>query len=156
MIKKSFLLLSVVLFLFSCDKNADSESIYVKDIAELNTAISNVSPGDEIVMANGDWNDVEIRFVGYGTEKQPITLKAETAGKVVIKGKSDLKLGGEYLVVNGLYFTDGWSPSEAVIEFAINEDTVANHSSIINCVILDFNKPQRNLTDLWVQVQGTP
>ena len=154
MIQKSSFVISVLLLLFSCGENSDSKSIYVKDIVELNEAFVKAAPGDEIVMANGDWNDVEIRFVGYGTEKQPITLKAETAGDVVIKGKSDLKLGGEYLVVNGLYFTDGYSPSDAVIEFSINQDTVANHSSIINCVILDYNKPQRNLTDLWVQFNG--
>ena len=154
MIQKSSFVISVLLLLFSCGENSDSKSIYVKDIVELNEAFVKAAPGDEIVMANGDWNDVEIRFVGYGTEKEPITLKAETAGDVVIKGKSDLKLGGEYLVVNGLYFTDGWSPSDAVIEFSINQDTVANHSSIINCVILDYNKPQRNLTDLWVQFNG--
>ncbi|MGB5666912.1 MAG: chondroitinase-B domain-containing protein, partial [Maribacter sp.] len=154
MMQKSFLVISAFLLLFSCGENSDPKGIYVKNIVELNEALAKAAPGDEIVMANGDWNDVEIRFVGYGTEKQPITLKAETAGDVVIKGKSDLKLGGEYLVVNGLYFTDGSSPSEAVIQFAINQDTVANHSSIINCVILDYNKPQRNHTDLWVQFKG--
>lgn len=140
--------------LFSCGKNTTTKDIYVKDIAELNTAILNANAGDEIVMANGDWNDVEIRFVGYGTEKRPITLKAENPGKVFIKGKSDLKLGGEFLVVNGLYFSNGSSPSRAVIEFAINEDTVANHSRITNSVIFDYNKAQRNQTDLWVLLKG--
>jgi poly(beta-D-mannuronate) lyase len=126
----------------------------VNDIVELNAAISNANPGDEIVMANGDWNNVEIRFTGYGTEQQPITLKAETAGKVLIKGKSDLKLGGEYLVVNGLFFTEGSSPSQAVIEFAIGQDRVANHSKVTNSVILDYNKSQRNKQDLWVLFKG--
>ena len=154
MIKKSFLLLSAVLLLFSCAKNTGSKGIYVKDVVELDEALAKAVPGDEIVMANRDWNDVEIRFVGYGTEKQPITLKAETAGKVFVKGKSDLKLGGEHLVVNGLFFTEGSSPSRAVIEFAINQDTVANHSNITNCVILDYNKAQRNQSDLWILLKG--
>ncbi|MDC6352202.1 chondroitinase-B domain-containing protein [Zeaxanthinibacter sp. PT1] len=154
MIKKSFLLLSTVLLLFSCSVNPKSEGIYVNDIIELNDAISNASPGDEIIMANNEWSDVEIRFVGYGTEERPITLKAETPGKVVIKGKSDLKLGGEHLVVDGLYFMNGFSPSNAVIEFSISQDTVANHSKVTNCVILDYNKPQRNQTDLWVLFKG--
>lgn len=152
--KYSFLLISTVLLLFSCVDNSNQKSIYVNDIVELNEALKKASPGDVIVMANGDWNDVQIRFVGYGKENQPITLKAETAGKVYIKGKSDLKLGGEYLVVNGLYFTEGASPSQSVIEFAINQDTVANHSKITNSVILDYNKSQRNETDLWVQFKG--
>jgi len=154
MIQKSLFLISAVLLLISCGDNATKTGIYVKDIAELNAAIAKANPGDEIVMANGDWNDVEIKFVGYGTEKQLITLKAETSGDVIIGGKSDLKLGGEYLQVNGLFFTNGSSPSESVIEFAINQDTVANHSRITNCVILDYNKAQRNKQDLWVLLKG--
>lgn len=154
MMKNIFLVITTVLLLFSCSKNSNYKDVFVKDITELNVAIAKANPGDEIVMANGDWNDVQIRFIGNGKEKQLITLKAETAGKVIISGKSDLKLGGEYLVVNGLYFTNGSSPSESVIEFSINKDTVANHSRITNCVLVDFNKEQRNQTDLWVQLKG--
>ena len=148
------LVISIAFLFFSCGEKTITTGISVKDISELNKAIANAKPGDEIVMANGDWNDVQIKFVGYGEEKQPITLKAETPGKVLIKGKSDLKLGGEYLVVNGLFFTDGASPSNAVVEFAINKDTVANHSRLSQCVILDYNKSQRNQTDLWVLLKG--
>ena len=152
--KNSLLLIGAILLLFSRGKNSSNLDIYVKDITELNEAIDKASPGDEIVMANGDWNDVQIRFVGYGKEKQPITLRAETAGEVLISGKSDLKLGGEYLVVSGLYFTNGSSPSESVIEFAVNQDTVANHSRVTNSAILDYNQAQRDQTDLWVLFKG--
>ncbi|TMU56089.1 chondroitinase-B domain-containing protein [Flagellimonas algicola] len=154
MIQKSILIISAFLLLLACGERSTKVGIYVKDINELNAAIAQANPGDEIIMANGDWKDVQIRFVGYGNNKQPITLKAETPGKVRIVGKSDLKLGGEYLVVNGLYFTEGSSPTRAVIEFAINNDTVANHSRMTNCVILDYNKTQRNQSDLWVQFKG--
>ncbi|MDT0605479.1 chondroitinase-B domain-containing protein [Croceitalea rosinachiae] len=154
MIKKGLLVIGAALLLLSCGENPTKKSTYVKNITELNAAIKNAAPGDEIVMANGDWTDVEIRFIGYGNDKNPITLKAETAGEVIIKGKSDLKLGGEYLLVNGLYFTEGSSPTRSVIEFAINQDTVANHSSVRNCVVLDYNKGQRNQTDIWVQFKG--
>ncbi|MBM1105779.1 alginate lyase [Aurantibacter crassamenti] len=152
--KTSFLLLSTVLLLYSFSNNPKKKSLYVNDITELHEAIDNSGPGDEIIMANGEWNDIQIRFVGYGKENQPITLRAETAGKVIIGGKSDLKLGGEHLVVSGLYFLNGSSPSEAVIEFAINKDTVANHSQVTNSVILDFNKAQRNQKDFWVLFKG--
>jgi len=152
--KKDLLLIGLIFMVLSCSKVAENEKVYVKDITELNEAIKGVEPGDNIVMANGEWNDVEIRFVGYGTEDEPITLKAETAGEVIIGGKSDLKLGGEYLVVDGLYFKNGSSPSRSVIEFAINKDTVANYSKVTNSAIVDYNKPQRNQTDLWVQLKG--
>ncbi|KPM30545.1 Alginate lyase [Croceitalea dokdonensis DOKDO 023] len=152
--KKNLLIIYVIFTVLSCNKNAENEKVYVKDIAGLNEAIQRAKPGDDIVMANGEWNDVEIRFVGYGTEEQPISLKAETAGEVILSGKSDLKLGGDYLVVDGLKFSNGSSPSRAVIEFAMDKDTVANHSKVTNCVIVDYNKAQRNETDVWVQLKG--
>ncbi|MFD2588696.1 chondroitinase-B domain-containing protein [Croceitalea marina] len=152
--KYSFSLLSSLLLFISCTENIVKTGITVTNISELNEAIANVTPGDEIIMSNGDWNDIEIKFAGYGEKDRPITLKAETAGGVIIKGKSDLKLGGEYLIVDGLHFRDGASPSNAVIEFAIDKNTVANHSKLTNCVIEDFNKAQRNQTDLWVLLKG--
>ncbi|MBT9189135.1 chondroitinase-B domain-containing protein [Zobellia russellii] len=152
--KTNLLIISAALLFISFSQPPKQEGAYVKDIVELHKAIGNAGPGDEIIMANGDWNNVQIRFVGYGKENGPITLRAETAGKVVIGGKSDLKLGGDYLVVSGLNFVNGSSPSDAVIEFAISEDTVANHSRVTNSVILDFNKSQKNQTDLWVLFKG--
>ena len=94
MTKNICILISTALLLYSCGGNLNQKSSYVKDHLELNEALKNAGPGDEIVMADGDWEDVQIRFVGYGKKGQPITLRAETAGAVTIKGKSDLKLGG--------------------------------------------------------------
>ncbi|MDO6473380.1 chondroitinase-B domain-containing protein [Maribacter sp. 1_MG-2023] len=152
--KKYFILLASVFLLLSCSEESISNAITVNDITELNTAISEAKPGDDIVMANGDWKDVNIKFVAYGKEKNPITLRAETPGKVRITGTSDLKLAGDYLIVDGLHFTNGSSPSSAVIDFGISEDSVANHSKITNSAIIDFNKAQRNQTDLWVLFKG--
>jgi len=121
---------------------------------ELSEAITNARPGTEIVMANGEWNDIRIRFTAKGTENQPIILRAETSGKVLIQGQSDLKLAGEFLVVDGLYFTNGASPSQSVIQFFVNKDNLANHSRVTNCVIKDFNKSQKNQQDLWVLFKG--
>lgn len=152
--KNSFLTTCAVLLLMACGRNSDPESIYVKDIHELNKAISQATPGAEIVLANGVWQDARIKFFGMGTKENPITLRAETPGEVIIQGGSDLKLGGEFLVVEGLFFTNGSSPSQAVIQFAINDDTLANNSRVTNCVIKDFNKAQRDMPDLWVQFKG--
>jgi len=142
------------LILISCNENSIPGSTYVKDADELNKAISEASPGTEIVLANGIWKDVQIKFFGEGTEEDPITLRAETPGEVLIQGASDLKLGGEFLIVDGLYFNQGASPSPSVIQFFINKDTLANHSRVTNCVIKDFNKSQRDKQDLWVLLKG--
>ncbi len=144
---------SIILF-SGCGNTETASGIWVNNVEELNQVIANAQPGDEIIMANGEWNDLQIRFFGKGKEGQPITLRAETPGQVIIQGASDLKLGGEYLVVEGLFFTNGASPSETVIQFAIDSDNVANNCRVTNCVIEDYNKAQRNFQDLWVRFKG--
>lgn len=151
--KINVVLLFIALLLIACSENVTKE-LMVSDFEELSTAIAEAAPGTDIVMADGEWNDVRIRFYGKGVEGSPITLRAETPGGVIIQGQSDLKLGGEYLKVDGLYFKNGSSPSRAVIQFYLNEDTLANNCTVTNCVIESYNKPQKNQTDLWVLFKG--
>ena len=151
---KSTLILLMLLVASSSCQIGNAPQILVNDAKELEEAIAKAQAGGEIVMANGVWEDIQIRFTGVGTAAKPITLRAETPGQVYIQGESDLKLGGEYLVVKDLIFTDGFAPSDVVIEFALSDDEVANHCQVTNCVIKDFNKSQRNLTDRWVQFKG--
>ncbi len=120
----------------------------------LNEAIKNAKPGDDIVMANGVWKDVQIKFTGEGTESDPITIQAETPGQVFIEGISDLKFGGKYLVVDGLHFRQGYSPGEAVVTFRIDKETIGNHCTFTNSVIEDFNKMTRDDADRWIQFWG--
>lgn len=151
---KTFLLISLVFVLIGCQSNRSGDSLMVSNADELKEAIAKAQPGAQIIMSNGEWNDLQIKFIGIGTKDAPITLRAETPGEVIIQGQSDLKLGGEYLVVDGLYFTNGASPSGSVIQYFISNDMLANNSRVTNCVIKDFNKSQRNQQDLWVLFKG--
>ncbi|MGB5361801.1 MAG: chondroitinase-B domain-containing protein, partial [Aureibaculum sp.] len=149
---RNLVFLSLIILMFSCKSNVNTT--IVNNEAELQNAITNAKPGDNIVLANGVWKDVKIEFIAEGTEKDPITIKAETEGEVFIEGVSNLTFGGEYLVVSGLHFRNGYSPSENVIAFRIDEDNVANNCRVTNCVITDFNKLQRDDDDMWVQFYG--
>ncbi len=154
---KTFNKLSIIVaiwLLMGCQQIAQRNVIMVANSGELIDAISKANPGSEIVMKDGEWQDIEIQFTGMGTEEKPIQLRAETPGKVILTGASELKLGGQYLIVDGLYFRDGASPSEAVIQFFIDSDNLANHCRVTNTVIEDFNKAQRNLQDYWVLFKG--
>ncbi|WP_194766879.1 chondroitinase-B domain-containing protein [Tamlana sp. I1] len=155
-LKKQALLVLAVLFLtVGCkEKSSGVLASKVTNKEELNTALDKAAPGDVIVLSNGVWKDVQIKFRAKGTKEQPIVLKAETAGKVSIEGESYLKLGGEFLVVEGLHFKNGHSPSSSVIDFRINEEEIAFNCKVINCVIEDFNQLHRDETDLWVQFWG--
>lgn len=154
---KPLLIFSIIIILAACQnhsENAVLSSKRVNNSEELFNAIENVKPGDEIVLANGTWKDVEIRFIGQGTKNNPIILRAETAGKVFIEGKADLKLGGEYLEVHDLFFRNGYSPSSEVIEFRIDKNLIASYCKVTNCVIKDFNQLQRDNADHWVEFWG--
>ena len=114
----------------------------VTNKAELNIAIKNALPGDQITMRKGIWDNTEIIFEGNGTSQNNITLKAEVAGQTILTGNSFIKIGGSYLVVTGLYFNNG-STKEAVIEFRKDDKVLANHSRVTNCAIMNFSPPTR-------------
>src|SRR5688572_31871388 len=84
-------------------------TIIVKNADELHAANKNAKPGDIIILANGEWKNVVLRLDCVGSNKLPITFKAQTAGKVIITGNSRLQLGGSHIIVDGLYFTNGYA-----------------------------------------------
>ena len=150
--RKYLLIISLFLVITSCQRTTNS--ILVTNITELENAIKEVKAGDDIVLKNGIYKDAEIKFVGEGTKNNPISLRAETPGKVFIEGVSNLEISGNFLKVSGLFFRNGHSPSENVIAFRTSKSNVANNSSVSNCVILDFNNLERDQDNLWVQFYG--
>jgi len=157
--KKILVLLGLILVISCKETNSSvTTSTLVETKEQLKEALKDTKAGDVITLKNGVWKDVQIKLRGKGTEANPIVLKAETPGKVTIEGESYIKIGGEYIIVEGLYFRNGYSPSTAVIEFRIRSKDkpteIANHCKITNCVIEDFNKPKRDKKDLWVNFHG--
>ncbi|MDB9921957.1 alginate lyase [Polaribacter sp.] len=150
--RKYLLIISLFLVITSCQRTTNS--ILVSNITELENAIKEAKAGDDIVLKNGIYKDAEIKFVGEGTKNNPISLRAETPGKVFIEGVSNLEISGNFLKVSGLFFRNGHSPSENVIAFRTSKSNVANNSSVSNCVILDFNNLERDQDNLWVQFYG--
>ena len=148
----NFVILSVLALVLSGQSMA--KSWLVDTPKAYKKALKKVQPGDNIVLANGTWRDFEILFKGKGTEKNPITLTAETKGKVIISGQSNLRLGGEYLVVSGLVFKNGYTPSSAVISFRQNKKNLAYHSRVSEVVIDNFNNPDKQESDYWVAMYG--
>src|SRR5690242_15907345 len=74
--------------------------------AALQAAIRAAKPGDTVLMRDGVWRDLDLMFTGEGRESQPVTLRAQTPGKVLLTGTSRLQIFGRYLVVDGLVFQD--------------------------------------------------
>ncbi|MDC1300366.1 polysaccharide lyase 6 family protein, partial [Gammaproteobacteria bacterium] len=116
--------------------------------------IKNIQPGDTIFLKDGIWRNFEILFMGYGLKGKPITLRAQTNGNVLITGKSNLRIAGKHLVVSGLIFKDGYTPTSSVIEFRKNKDNLAYHSRVTEVVIDNFSNPERTENDSWVMMYG--
>jgi len=150
---KNILFPSLVFMLFSFGMR-EVNPIKVSNAEELNAAIKNAVPGTEIVLANGIWKDIQIKFFGIGTKEAPIVLRAETPGKVTVEGISDLKIGGKYLEVRGLYFKNGFTPSKTVIDFRLDSTTIANHCKVTDCVIKNFTQLNRSKKDHWIEFWG--
>ena len=140
--------------MFSDILSAAAEIKYVRNMEEYQVASSSLVPGDTIILANGVWKDSELILKGYGTAQRPIVLRAETPGSVFLEGQSNLRIGGEYLIVKGLVFRNGYTPSNEVISFSIDSKNLAFNSRVTECVIDNYNNPDRNSQDSWVMLYG--
>ncbi|MEM6631508.1 MAG: chondroitinase-B domain-containing protein [Bacteroidota bacterium] len=136
----------------SCE--APYQGIRVSSIEDFDKAVAQAKPGDIIILAKGPWKDVELNFSGEGEENAPITLTVEEKGAVFLEGNSNLRLGGSYLHVEGLVFRNGYTPTSSVIEYRIGEDLLCNNCRVTECVVDDYNPPERFDSDYWVAIYG--
>lgn len=146
------LFIGLALMIISIDVTA--KDYLVKDQSEFLKAEKKIKPGDSIVLKNGTWNDFEILLRGKGTAEKPISLRAQDVGKVIISGQSNLRIAGEHLIVSGLVFKNGYTPTQSVISFRRTKGDYAYHSRITQIVIDNFNNPERTETDYWVAMYG--
>lgn len=133
---------------------AISKEYLVEDQQAYEHVATKLQAGDNVVLKNGVWTDFGILLQGQGTKDNPITLSAQTSGKVILSGQSNLRLAGQYLVVSGLVFKDGYTPSSSVIEFRRNKSDLAYHSRVTEVVIDNYNNPDKRESDYWVAMYG--
>lgn len=141
----------LALLMISC---SSQEGTLVRDLDAFNEAVKQAQPGDKIILANGVWSDAELVFTGKGTAEKPITLTVQEKGKVALEGQSYLKIGGEYLVVEGLVFKNGYTPTSEVISFRKSKDELCNNCRVTECVIDNYSNPERFESDYWVGIYG--
>ena len=137
----------------ACSESLQHENL-VANMDEFNQAVAHAAPGEVITLANGIWEDAELLFEGEGREDAPITLTVEEKGKVILEGQSNLRIAGKHLVVEGLVFKNGYTPTNEVISFKKDDDHLAYHSRVTECVIDSYNNPERFETETWVALYG--
>ncbi|MEM8941224.1 MAG: polysaccharide lyase 6 family protein [Pseudomonadota bacterium] len=155
-VSRTALLIVVFLILRAVTVASDAfaRELLVHSQTEYHEAVRDLQAGDTVVLADGVWRDFEIVFSGSGEPERPITLRAQSSGRVVLSGQSNLSLSGQHLLVRGLVFRDGFSPSGSVISFRTGKQELANHSRVSEVVIDRFSKRDRQDPDYWVTLYG--
>ena len=141
-----FIFFSIVIF--------SQETKTVVNIDEYKLAIKNAEPGAKIILKNGVWKDVKLEAFGFGTKENPIVIKAENAGKVILTGNSTLKIYGEYIIVEGLWFKDGNPTSKSIVSFRKNATQFANNCRFTHNTISYYNPKDKSINSHWVDLWG--
>ncbi|MEQ8835624.1 MAG: polysaccharide lyase 6 family protein, partial [Lacipirellulaceae bacterium] len=129
----------------------------VSSAAEITQVLQNdAGPGDTLIMTNGTWTNQTINFSDFGTSTNPITLRAETPGQVILNGNSTLNISGDWLVVDGLRFEGGSLPdgSNAIVEFRGSNGNATN-SRFTNSAIIDYSATNVDDRYHWLEIFGT-
>ena len=58
--------------------------VLIENAAELTSAIASANAGDILLLKNGEWKNTCIDFSSNANSKSPITLRAQTPGKVIL------------------------------------------------------------------------
>lgn len=113
------------------------------------------SAGDTIVLKNGTWTDQAITLKANGTASNPVVLKAQTAGSVILSGSSHIGFSGSYIEVSGLFFKNGnLSTGSEIVAFRTSSSEFANTCRLTNCAIVDCNPSDSTINSKWVSLYG--
>lgn len=108
----------LVMFLSLSSKMLFAETITVSSIADLQKAINNAKPGDQIMLTDGVYTTTEdITIHQQGTHDKPITVAAQHKGAAEITGKGGLSLmsPAAYITIRGFKFTHAASRAKTGI-----------------------------------------
>jgi poly(beta-D-mannuronate) lyase len=113
--------------------SAFAKDIPVADAAAFAEAAETIAAGDTLILQDGTWADARLKIHAEGTAEKPVTIKAQTPGKVVFTGDSRLSVGGEHVVLDGLWFQN---PTGAqVLELRLDSKQLASDCRITNCAV---------------------
>ncbi len=129
-------------------------NVTVSTVAQITASLTTNVAGDTIILTNKTWQDADILFKKSGTAANPITLRAQTPGQVILSGNSRLRISGNWLVVDGLRFQNGYYTNSDVIQFRDTSSTLATNCVLTNCAIVNYNPPDGEANNKWVSLYG--
>ncbi len=138
-----------------CCLTSFAAEVRVSDPESARKAVLAAKPGDVIVLSAGEWKDADLRLDGTGAKDAPITIRAEKPGETIFTGASRIRLGGEHLVVSGLWLKNLSGAKADWFEFRIDSKRRANHCRVTDCAFTesaDFTPEEKE--SRWVGIYG--
>ena len=112
----------------------------------------NMTPGDTLCLATGNYSGLDLSFGGTGTVDAPITIAAEVPGSVIIGGEVFVGMTGEYVVFQGFVFKDGAMDS-SLLQTRANSNTACNNCRITENTFVNMDQGIEDSTK-WLQIYG--
>lgn len=129
-----------------------AKDIPVADAAAFAEAAKNITAGDTLTLQDGTWADAQLKLHAEGTAEKPVTIKAQTPGKVIFTGTSRLSVGGSHIIVDGLWFQN--PTNEQVIELRKDSKQLAFDSRITNCAVTNDTQLTSAKSSQFVSIYG--
>ncbi|WP_345685766.1 polysaccharide lyase 6 family protein [Novipirellula caenicola] len=122
--------------------------------SDLKPVLKQVTPGDVIVLANGTWTDPKLKFESLaGTSDQPIQIRAESPGEVVLTGAIEFRVSGSHVTVSGLSFVNPVGTSD-VFDFRTKSSIHAHDCRVTDCSFAQTESGSSK-ESRWLNVYGT-
>jgi poly(beta-D-mannuronate) lyase len=116
---------------------------------DLKDRVRNARSGETVVLPDGTYSDLNLVVDGEG-----ITIRAQTPGRVILTGKSRLRVAGRHVTVDGLLFKDGLDTDE-VIAFRTSPTRLATECRITRCAVVDFKAESKEKNTKYVSIYGS-
>ncbi len=142
----------LTLFALALAIPALAKDIPIADAAAFVAAAQTINAGDTLILQDGTWADAQLKLHAEGTAAQPVTIKAQTPGKVIFTGTSRISVGGSHIIVDGLWFQN--PTAEQVIELRKDSKQLATDSRITNCAVTNDTQLTSTASAQFVSIYG--
>lgn len=122
---------------------------------DLDSVLEGVSAGDSIVLRDGTWKDPKLRFESLsGTAAQPIHIRAQSPGEVILTGNVEFRLSGTHVMVSGLAIRNPTGASD-VFSLRSHSKRHAHHCRITDCSFEQTTGSKKDKESRWLNIYGT-
>ncbi|MEX6625623.1 chondroitinase-B domain-containing protein [Tenacibaculum salmonis] len=120
----------------------------VTSIRDLENRASTLRAGDELVLTDGTYQNINLILSTSGTATNPIIIRAENTGQVFIEGNIKVELNGNHIVFKGFVFQNGKTAKEGDHTIKITGD----YNTVSDCSFLNLGDPSRTKTSFDIYI----